>query len=85
MPARSASDPIADAVFRELDRRSMTVCALARSCGVHRLTLGRWINGTRSIRVKHAVMAMAVLGLVVVRSDDLPGKTAAVRPASGKQ
>jgi DNA-binding phage protein len=73
----SALDPIAEAALRELTRQEMSISELARKVALHRSDLGRWLAGSRSLRVRDAVKVMGVLGLVVVHRRELDGKAQA--------
>lgn len=67
-------DPIATLVLNELHRRGMTIGELSRRAGVGRYALGRWLSGSRTIRVSHAAAVMQILGLVVVAERDFRGQ-----------
>lgn len=63
------SDPIARSVLEVIQARGTTIIAVARASGVHRDVIGRWLAGTRSIRVADAIRVMAALGLEVQVSE----------------
>jgi transcriptional regulator with XRE-family HTH domain len=72
-------DPIAILAHRQMQRRGMSICDLAEAAEVHRSVLGRWLAGTRSIRLADAVRVMHVLGIVAVVKEDAHG-TPPARP-----
>lgn len=69
-------DPIAIAVIRAMQASGITIVAVAAAAGLHRDVVGRWLAGTRSIRVREALRVTESLGLTVTCSEPGDGTTA---------
>ena len=67
----------------EIDRRGMSVSALAESAGVHRGRLSQWLNdGEPDLRVSAVAAVCAVLGLTLrAAGGSRPTARARTRPA----
>lgn len=58
-------DVLARAVSLRLQDRGMCILELAGVTGINRNVLGRWLSGTRSIRLDQAMLVAHELGLSV--------------------
>lgn len=67
------SHRVARLVLLAMEERGLSTIELAERAGVHRSDLGRWLAGTRDIRLSKAMRVMDVVGLVVVKEDRCDG------------